>query len=143
MNSYKHILFPTDLSDASEPAADRARSLQRLTGAKLTVLNVVDYVPPGWVAAQLPEDLSSEAGLVERAQNALTEWLTKTGIGQHTQNIQVGSPKKIIVDTAREVGADLIVMGTHGDRGLARIIGSTARGVLHDASCDVLVVHTS
>ncbi len=56
MSNYKHLLLPTDLTEASEPAADRAEALAELTGAELTVLNVVDYVPPRWVANELPEE---------------------------------------------------------------------------------------
>ena len=46
MGNYKHLLLPTDLTEASEQAAERASALAELTGAKLTILNVVDYMPP-------------------------------------------------------------------------------------------------
>ena len=141
MKIYDHMLLPTDLTGASEPAAERARVLADFTGAKLTVLHIVDYVPPQWVANELPREYATESALVERAHTQLTEWVQKAGLDDRDRKIAVGSPKRIIVDTARDIGADLIVMGTRGDRGLARIIGSTSRGVLHDAPCDVLVVH--
>ncbi len=141
MSNYKHLLLPTDLTEASEPAVERAEALAELTGAKLTVLNVVDYVPPRWVANELPEEFGTESALVERAQAYLSAWAEKVNLGAREQRVGVGPPKRIIIETARDIGADLIVMGTHGDRGMARIVGSTARGVLHDASCDVLVVH--
>jgi universal stress protein A len=141
MSNYKHLLLPTDLTEASEPAADRAEALAVLMGAELTVLNVVDYVPPRWVANELPEEFRTESTLVERAQTYLSAWAKKHNLGARAQRVVVGRPKRIIIDTARDIGADLIVMGTHGDRGIARIVGSTARGVLHDACCDVLVIH--
>lgn len=141
MKEYKHLLLPTDLTKASEPAAERARMMVELTGAELTILHVVDYVPPRWVANELPEEFGSESALMERAQAQLSSWLEKTDLKVGKQRVSAGSPKKFIVDTANEIGADLIVMGTHGDSGLARIVGSTARGVLHNALCDVLVVH--
>lgn len=141
MQNYKHLLLPTDLTEASVPAAERAQMMVELTGAELTILHIVDYVPPRWVANELPEEFASESVLVERAQIHLASWLEKIDLSGGQQRVSAGSPKKIIVDTAHQIGADLIVMGTHGDRGLARIVGSTARGVLHDAPCDVLVVH--
>lgn len=141
MNDYQHLLLPTDLTDASEPAAERARMMVRATGAKLTILHIVDYVPPRWIANELPEEFATESALMERAQSHLSTWIQDNGLEDHPRRVLAGSPKHIIVDTAREIGADLIVMGTHGDRGIARIVGSTARGVLHDTPCDVLVVH--
>ena len=141
MNDYQHLLLPTDLTEASEPAAERAKMMARVTGAQLTILHIVDYVPPRWIANELPEEFATEAALMERAQSHLSTWIQSNGLEGHPQRIVAGSPKHIIVDTAREIGADLIIMGTHGDRGIARIVGSTARAVLHDAPCDVLVVH--
>lgn len=141
MGNYKHLLLPTDLTEASEPAAERASALAELTGAKLTILNVVDYMPPRWVANELPEEFATESALVDRAQTYLSAWAKKVNLEAREQKVGVGSPKRIIISTARDIGADLIVMSSHGDRGMARIVGSTARGVLHDASCDVLVVH--
>ena len=141
MSVHKKILLPTDLTEASDLAAERAKALIELTGAELAVLYVVEYVPPPYVAVELPENLSSEAALVERAKGYLSDWTKKVQLGEHREIIEAGSPKRIIVDTARDNDCDLIVMSTHGDRGLARIIGSTASGVLHNAPCDVLIVH--
>lgn len=142
MSNYKRLLLPTDATNASEPAAERARMLAELSGAELTVLHVVDYVPPQWVANELPEELATESALVDRARKHLAGWAKQAKLENCPKHVGVGSPKRVIVETARDMGADLVVMGTHGDRGLARIVGSTARGVLHDAPCDVLVVHT-
>jgi universal stress protein A len=141
MKQYQHLLLPTDLTDASEPAAERADMIVKLTGAKLTILHIVDYVPPQWVANELPEEFATESALMDRAQAHMSGWMRKFKLEAAGRRIATGSPKKLIVEIAKEIGADLIVMGTHGDRGLARIVGSTARGVLHDAPCDVLVVH--
>lgn len=141
MSNYKHLLLPTDLTEASEAAAERAGTLAELTGAQLTILNVVDYMPPRWVANELPEEFATESALVERARAYLSAWVKKVNLEAREQKVDVGSPKRAIISTARDIGADLIVMSTHGDRGMARILGSTARNVLHDAACDVLVVH--
>jgi universal stress protein A len=50
------------------------------------------------------------------------------------------SAKQEIVDFAKQAGVDLIVLGSHGRRGLAAWLGSTAAGVMHRAACDVLTV---
>lgn len=141
MNEYKHLLIPTDLTEASEPAVRRAQMMAKHMNADLTILHVVDYVPPLWIANELPDEIATESSLIERARTHLSAWVDKIKLEGGEQLVSSGSPKKIIVETARDIGTDLIVMGTHGDRGIARIVGSTARGVLHDAPCDVLVVH--
>ena len=143
MSVHKNILLPTDLTEASVLAAERAKALIELTGAELTILYVVEYVPPPYVAVELPENLSSEAALKERAKGYLSDWVEKVQLADRRQIIEAGSPKRIIVDTARDNGMDLIVMSTHGEKGIARIIGSTASGVLHNAPCDVLIVHAA
>ena len=142
MSNYKRLLLPTDATDANEPAVERARVLAQQNDAELNILHVVDYVPPQWVANELPAEFASESALVERAGKHLAAWAKQAGLEDCPREVSVGSPKRVIVDTARDTGVDLIVMGTHGERGLARIVGSTARGVLHDAPCDVLVVHS-
>jgi len=141
MSNHKYILVPTDLSDASAPAAARAKSLSDLSGAKIALLHVIDYLPPQFIATQLPEGFSTETDLVNHAREYLSDWADSVGLGDCGQIVKAGSAKREIVKTATEHEMDLIVMSSHGDRGLARIIGSTARGVLHDATCDVMVVH--
>ena len=141
MNDYQHLLLPTDLTEASEPAAQRAVMMARITGAKLTVLHIVDYVPPRWVANELPEEFATESSLLERARSHLSTWTENYGLEGHPHRIVAGSPKHIIVDTAREIGADLIVMGTQGRTGLKdMMLGSTAERVVRHAGCPVLVV---
>jgi universal stress protein A len=140
VNSYKQILLPTDFSKPSEYAAARAVNLAQCYDSKLTVIHVVDYVPPGYAAAELPRSLASEELLVERARGHLEKWVEDNKLGDCQQIVKAGSPKGKIVSVARELKADLIVMGTHGEKGLARLLGSTTQAVMHDADCDVLAV---
>ena len=62
------------------------------------------------------------------------------GIDDKHHHIVLGKPEVEIHASAKELGADLIVVGSHGRYGLALLMGSTANGVLHGASCDVLAV---
>jgi len=52
----------------------------------------------------------------------------------------LGAPKGVILSHAEGLHADLIVLGTHGHRGIGRLLGSTASAVVHSARCDVLTV---
>jgi universal stress protein A len=133
-------LLSTDFSKPSQHAAARALNLARCCDAKLTVIHVVDYVPPGYAAAELPRSLASEDLLVKRARAHLKTWIEENGLGDCRQIVKAGSPKREIVDVAHDLAADLIVMGTHGEKGLARLLGSTTQAVMHDAECDVLAV---
>lgn len=143
MNSYSHILFPSDFSHASELAAARAKAVADCTGARLSVLHVVDYVLPRYVAAEVPDSYGSEKAVLERARAHFKAWMDENGLGDCKLLLKTGSPKSTIVQTAHEIGADLIVMGTHGERGINRLLGSTTMAVMHDAGCDTLAVRAS
>lgn len=140
MSNYKHILVPTDFSKPSEAAAARATALAKACGAQLSVLHVVDYVPPGYVRSVVPDAEPSD--LAERARTALADWVKRLGLAPANQWVEIGPAKREILKIAQEKGIDLIVLGTHGERGLGRLVGSTTYAVIHDASCDALAVHT-
>ncbi len=140
MKSYKRILVPTDFSKPSETAAARALNLVKCFDAELTVIHIVDYVPPGYAAAELPRSLASEDALIDRASKYLADWMQNNGLAKSKHIIRTGSPKRRIVEAAKQSGTDLIVMGTHGERGLAKLLGSTTQAVMQDADCDVLAV---
>jgi universal stress protein A len=138
MPGYKHIMLPTDFSKPSEAAAVRAMELAKVCGAQLSVLTVVDYVPPGYIRVDMPD--ASAEDLADRARTALRDWVKRLGIAAAKQWVEVGPAKREIIKVAKENRIDLIVMGSHGERGLGRLLGSTTNTVLHEAECDVLSV---
>ncbi len=138
MPGYKHILLPTDFSKPSEAAATRAMELAKACGAQVSVLTVVDYVPPGYIRVDLPD--ASAEDLAERARAALGDWVKRLGITAAKQWVELGPAKREIIKVAKKNRVDLIVMGSHGERGLGRLLGSTTNAVLHEAECDVLCV---
>lgn len=142
MNAYKQILLPTDFSTPSEQAAARAVELAKCYDSQLTVMHVVDYVPPGYAAAELPRSLASEDALLARARDHLKKWIENIELGDCQQVVKAGSPKGEIVSVAHDSAVDLIVMGTHGEKGWARLLGSTTQAVMNNAHCDVLAVRT-
>ena len=74
------------------------------------------------------------------AEFCWNEFATQLGISEENQHLTFGRPETEIDAIAAEIGADLIVVGSHGRHGIALILGSTANGVLHGAPCDVLAV---
>jgi universal stress protein A len=135
---YKHILFATDLTDETDFIVSKVRSVRGYTGAKLSLVHVVEPMP-GYSYAYLGiEDI--EGQLIEEARAALTKLGAKFAIDAKDQYIEVGPTKSKILKIAEDIGADLIICGSHGRHGLSLLLGSTANAILHGAKCDVLTI---
>jgi nucleotide-binding universal stress UspA family protein len=139
----KHILVPTDLSEGAEYALDYACELARRLDATVHLLNVIGI--PALGVPELGVALTSTVidELVIENQKALDNIAdarrSTTTIGQVV--LRTGDARELINETARELGADLIVMGTHGRRGISRaLLGSVAETVVRSAPCAVLTV---
>jgi universal stress protein A len=140
MANYKKLLIAVDLSEDSPEVAERARGLAEGSGAELHLIHVIE--PLGFAyGGDIPMDFS---GIQDEIHQQATQQLAKFGetwkIAADRQYIVLGRPEVEIHEKAEEIGADLIVVGSHGRYGLALLMGSTANGVLHGASCDVLAV---
>jgi nucleotide-binding universal stress UspA family protein len=137
------ILVPVDFSPNSETALDYAVELAGKLDAKVYILNVIALSGlgvPELGAALAPSLIDSmvrdsEAALAKladarRSQATIADTLLRTG-----------DARDIIIHTAEEVAADLIVMGTHGRRGVGRaLLGSVAESVLRTSPCPVLTI---
>lgn len=138
--NFTTILVPTDFSYASDAALGYARMLAARFGAALHLLHVVDE-PGSWseVYAALPEiQLRLSADAAKRLE-AMAACLPPPV--QATSAVVCGAPVPSIVKVAESKGADLIVMGTHGRRGMGHLLlGSVAERVVRLAPCPVLTV---
>ena len=143
------ILHPTDFSDASAPALDRALFLAQLFSAELHLLHaVVPYTDDRYDRAHLfPERQEIEERLVELARQDLQGLVEPA---KAREMILVRSQKRgrsagaVISEYCAELDIDLVVMGTHGRRGAGRLLlGSVAEEVVHGAPCAVATVPAS
>lgn len=135
---YKHILFATDLTEDTEYLVKKVRAMCQLTGAKLTLIHVVEPLP-GYSYAYLGiEDI--EGQLLSEARTSIEKLGTQMQVPVAEQHVEVGPTKTKILKIADDVGADLIMCGSHGRHGLSLLLGSTANAILHGANCDVLTV---
>lgn len=135
---YKHILFATDLSDDTEYVIAKVRGMRGFTGAKLSLIHVVEPLP-GYSYAYLGiEDI--EGQLIEESKTALAKLGEDLHVDSKDMWVDVGPTKSKILDVAENIGADLIICGSHGRHGLSLLLGSTANAILHGAKCDVLTV---
>ena len=137
------VLVATDLSDPSLPAIAAAAREAREPGVSVTVLHCIDI--PAFLAWRgldpapvvLPDVLE---GVRERMQSELEQAMARFHL-QGEPRVSDGSPVASIVATAEQLGADLVILGTHGRTGLRRVaLGSVAESVIRHAPCSVLVV---
>jgi nucleotide-binding universal stress UspA family protein len=140
--TFRHVLAATDFSDASRGALRLASSLARDSDADLTIVHVCE-VPRYEATGPILYDLVTP--LVVSAQSRLDDLLRDV---QHdrpgaTGLVKVGAAWEEVLAVARELHADLIVMGTHGRRGLAHaFLGSVAEHVVQLSPVPVLTVRS-
>jgi nucleotide-binding universal stress UspA family protein len=137
MPSFKHILVPTDFGEVSMHAADVACELAERFGARLTLFHVWSIPIPVYAEGiAVPIDLVRQA-----ADEALEQELARVRkkIPAARGLVISGAPASGIVEAD---GCDLVVIGTHGRRGLSRaILGSVAEKVVRTSPVPVLSVH--
>lgn len=143
MASRTRIVFPTDFSDTSVGALDWARKMAEQLTAELHCITVVEP-PIVYTAMEVPAAVPTMEELVAQAEAQMEKFAREslTGFGQSpVTKVLEGRPVDQITDYAKEIGASMIVMSTHGRSGLSHLlIGSTAEGVVRHAACPVLTV---
>jgi nucleotide-binding universal stress UspA family protein len=145
MIEIRRILCPVDFSDSSRRAVDQAMAIARWYGASVTALHVFP-MPPVAAAPTGPIILEPVLLTAEMRQQLLASvrqmLATETAPGVATDAVLgEGAPAAGILDQARRMNADLIVIGTHGRSGFDRILlGSVTERVLRKATCPVVTV---
>lgn len=140
MSDYRRILLAVDLTEESNRVAVRATSLARIYDAELHIVHVIEPLSLAY-GGDIPMDLSSvQEQIHDQAKSHLAEFAATLGIPVDWQYLIFGRPESEIQRVADAKEADVIVVGSHGRHGLALLLGSTANGVLHGATCDVLAV---
>jgi len=149
---YTNILLSTDGSDVARKGVKDGIDLAKALAAKVTVISVTEPLPVdygsghagGWIPTQQEFDLF-DAACRERAGKVLDEaraMAEQAGISAELLHVPNAHPATTIIETAKSRGCDLIVMGSHGRRGLKKLfLGSQTSEVLADGSVPVLVVH--
>ena len=140
MSNYSTLLLAVDLSDESERVAAKASALRTAFGATMHLIHVIEPLSFAY-GGDIPMDFSGiQEEIHQQAKVQLQKFGEKFDIASDHQHIVLGRPEVEIHGLAEELKCDLIVVGSHGRYGLALLMGSTANGVLHGASCDVLAV---
>ena len=140
MSVYRRILLAIDLTEESRQVAESATAIAEAFGAQLHVIHVIEPLSLAY-GGDIPMDLSSvQEQIHEQAKSHLAEFAKGLNVPADRQYLIFGRPESEIHRIAETNSMDLIIVGSHGRHGLALLLGSTANGVLHGASCDVLAV---
>jgi nucleotide-binding universal stress UspA family protein len=132
----KKVVAPVDFSEHSIHAVDEAREMVD-SAANLYVIHVLPKLSP--MEPGVIWGTVDDASRIQHASEALKEKL-KAHAGAQI-HVALGGPAHEIVDYAKKVGADLIVVPSHGRTGATRLLlGSVAEGVVRHAHCPVLVL---
>jgi nucleotide-binding universal stress UspA family protein len=141
---YKKILVPLDGSELAVKALDHAEKLAKTFDAEIILFQVVPFMPiygsPELVTPLIIDEKQKETA--ERYLTDLAEQLKKRG-QKVSAVVKTGQQVAVeIIDFAKEVKADLIVMCTHGRSGITRwVLGSVAHKVLTRAETPILLIH--
>jgi len=147
MATYQKILVAVDLSSESAMVLQRAQTIAdsnadiQLVYVQEPMDNVYVGIVPQSAAFSGLGDLEAQLG--KELQQKLTVLGNKFNLPSDHQHILHGSPAHEIHRFANDHGIELIVIGTHGQKGLQLLLGSTANSVLHGSNCDVLSVRIS
>jgi len=143
---YRKILVATDLTEASQPALRAALALAQETSAEVVALHVAEPAYPAhhWYVPYIGDDAHALRAIVAReletARTALETQISEAGGGARAL-VRVGRPAHVIIEAATELGSDLIIVGTHGRKGIEHmLLGSVAERVIRTAPGPVLTV---
>jgi len=147
MASYQSVLVAVDFTTHSEKALLKGIELAKQFDAKLNVVHVMELPTypilediavlglPGVLDTELTEQITA------KSKQRLDTLLLQSGLELSQAKLLIGSASTEILNYAQLIRADLIVMGSHGVRGLTHLLGSTVDSVLHQAVCDVLAIN--
>ena len=142
---YRSILVPTDGSDISTKAVQAAASLARLTGAQLHVLSVKEPFPYSAISEMQPvppqEFYDAQERMARSRVEAAADAARGRGLSIDGATVEALHPWEAILDHAKNRQCDLIVMASHGRRGIsALLLGSETQKVLTHSPIPVLVI---
>lgn len=143
---YRHILLPTDGSPAAARAAESGIALAKTCGARITAMVAIDSfqtfgLAPDQFGLSEAQDTSRARAHAQSVLDAIAAQAKSAGVPCDTVMREADQTHAAIIDAATAAGCDLIVIGSHGRRGLdALVLGSVAQKLLSRATLPVLVV---
>ncbi len=144
MTMFSNVLVAVDLSDEADQIIAAGADLASIYHAEISVVHVAHaltyYGDAPYYVSPVDRDLHNQEEVKKVLFNELDKLVEPYDITRGSIDIRFGYAADEIVSKAKDDGADLIVLGTHGRRGIRLLLGSTADRVLHHAPCHVLAV---
>lgn len=144
MTDYETVLVAIDLGENSGDLIQRALAVadepERVHVAFVHQRMDSVYVDVGPMASALAKVGPIEDRLQKDLRRLLSDWATASDVPAENTHFRIGKPADQIEALAADLGADLLVIGTHSRKGLQRLLGSTANALIHHVKCDVLSV---
>ncbi|MDQ2993807.1 MAG: universal stress protein [Pseudomonadota bacterium] len=141
MKVYQKILLAVELDPSCDPeTTTKAKALAEEFGAELYLIHAIEHMSSYGAAYGVAAGADIEEMLLENASDSMKKLGDELTLAKDRQIIKVGPARTIILEEADRLGADLIIVGSHGRHGIRLLLGSTANAVLHGAACDVLAV---
>jgi nucleotide-binding universal stress UspA family protein len=142
---YKCILFPTDGSDITSKALQTAIGLAKQCGAELRTLSVMEPFPYSAISEMQPvppqEFFDAQQRVASARVKVVSDAAAAAGVACQAHTVEALHPWEAILDHAKAQGCDLLVMASHGRRGMsALLLGSETQRVLTHSKLPVLVV---
>ncbi len=137
---YKKVLVAVDFYEGGEQILEKTAEIAQAWNSDVWLVHMIGeiYAPYGAMDTQVPaiDEEAIRSGSEEKLKSLAAEY----GLPADNVNVSVGPAVRGILDVAKEIDVDLIVVGSHGRHGLRLLLGSTANGVLHQADRDVLAL---
>ena len=148
---YSSIVVGTDGSETAAAAVRHASKLAGISGAALHIVGAIKVPAQAFAGSEGGALLGAIAGpefeaearaeveaILQKAEKAAAD----EGVQAETHFV-LGEPAEALMETARGVGADLIVVGNRGMKGVGRVLGSVPNKISHQSPCHLLIVHTT
>jgi nucleotide-binding universal stress UspA family protein len=142
---FKRILVPTDGSDITGKAIDTAITLAKSVGAQLYTISAKEPFPYSAISEMQPtppqEFFDAQERIAHQRVQAVVKQCDAAGVPCHAHTVEALHPWEAIIDYAQRMECDLLVMASHGRRGVsALLLGSETQKVLTHTKVPVLVV---
>ena len=144
LSNYQKILIAVDLEEKSDDQIlAKANYFAEKYGAELYLIHAVEHLNAYGTAVAYPAIADVEGQISEEHKATLEKFAQKHNIATDRSFLEMGAPAQVIVDKAKALDIDLIIVGSHGRHGLALLLGSTTDSVLHKTKCDLLAIRLS
>jgi nucleotide-binding universal stress UspA family protein len=145
MTMFKRILVPTDGSDITAKAIETSIALAKSVGAQLYTISVKEPFPYSAISEMQPtppqEFFDAQERIASKRVQHVVELSQAAGLVCHAHTVEALHPWEAIIDHAKRMECDLLVMASHGRRGVsALLLGSETQKVLTHSKVPVLIV---